>query len=66
VIDTNIVVSAAITRRITPAAVLDLVAAHRVILCVSQPILAEYEGVLLRPKLRLDPDRVRRRVPATS
>jgi putative PIN family toxin of toxin-antitoxin system len=59
VIDTNIVVSAAITRRGAPAAVLDLVAAHRVTLCVSRPILAEYEGVLLRPKLRLDPERVR-------
>lgn len=58
-IDTNIVVSAAITRRGAPAAVLDLVAAHRVTLCVSQPVLAEYEGVLLRPKLRLDPERVR-------
>jgi putative PIN family toxin of toxin-antitoxin system len=59
VIDTNVVVSAAITRRGTPAAALDLVAAHRVTLCVSQPILVEYEGVLLRPKLRLDPERVR-------
>jgi putative PIN family toxin of toxin-antitoxin system len=59
VIDTNIVVSAAITRQGAPAAVLDLVAAHRVTLCVSQPILAEYEGVLLRPKLRLNPERVR-------
>ena len=59
VIDTNIFVSAAISARGKPASVLDLVAAHKAILCVSQPILAEYEGVLLCLKLRLDPDRVR-------
>src|SRR4051812_22532822 len=59
VLDTNIVVSAAITSRGAPAAILDLIAAHAATLCVSQPILAEYEGVLLRPKLRLDPNRIR-------
>ena len=59
VIDTNIFVSAAITDRGKPASVLDSVATHKAALCVSQPILAEYEGVLLRPKLRLDPVRVR-------
>ena len=58
VIDTNVVISAAITDRGIPAAVLDLVAAHAATLCVSAPILAEYEGVLLRPKLRLDMVRV--------
>jgi putative PIN family toxin of toxin-antitoxin system len=59
VIDTNILVSAAIADHGAPAAVLDLVAAHAATLCVSPPILAEYEGVMLRPKLRLDPLRVR-------
>ena len=59
VIDTNIVVSAAISHRGPPASVLDLVAAHAATLCVSPPILAEYEGVKLRAKLRLDPLRVR-------
>jgi len=58
VLDTNIVVSAAITSRGAPGAILDLIAAHSLILCVSQPILAEYEGVLLRPRLRLDPERI--------
>lgn len=55
VLDTNIVVSAAITNRGAPAAIVDLIAAHGAILCVSQPILAEYEGVLLRPRLRSIP-----------
>ena len=58
VVDTNIFVSAAITDRGIPAAVLDSVAAHRCVLCVSEAILAEYGSVLRRPKLRLDPLRV--------
>jgi hypothetical protein len=41
------------------ATVLNVVAARLATLCVSAPILAEYEGVLLRPKLHLDPLRVR-------
>jgi putative PIN family toxin of toxin-antitoxin system len=58
VVDTNIFVSAAITDRGIPAAVLNSVAAHRCVLCVSEAILAEYGSVLRRPKLHLDPLRV--------
>jgi putative PIN family toxin of toxin-antitoxin system len=58
VIDTNVLVSANIKTMGAEARVLDLVAAGRLQLYVSQPILAEYQGVLTRPKLRLDPKRV--------
>lgn len=58
VVDTNIFVSAAITDRGIPAAVLDSVAAHRCVLCLSEAILAEYGSVLRRPKLQLAPLRV--------
>jgi uncharacterized protein len=59
VVDTNILVSAAITRRGAPAAVLDSVANSAAIMCISESVLAEYEAVLLRLRLRLDPVRVR-------
>jgi putative PIN family toxin of toxin-antitoxin system len=62
VIDTNILVSAAIKKHGAEAAVLDLVAGGSLFLFVSEPILAEYQGVLLRPKLKLNPDSVRCRV----
>jgi putative PIN family toxin of toxin-antitoxin system len=58
VVDTNIFVSAAITDRVIPAAVLDSVAAHRSVLCLSEEVLFEYESVLRRPKLQLEPLRV--------
>ena len=58
--DTNIAVSAAIKPKGAEAQVLDAVADGRLLLCVSEAILAEYEEVLRRPKLRLDPERVRR------
>lgn len=58
--DTNIVVSAAIKHKGAEAQVLDAVADGQLLLCVSEAVLAEYEEVLRRPKLRLDPERVRR------
>jgi putative PIN family toxin of toxin-antitoxin system len=58
VIDTNVLVSANIKTKGAEARVLDLVATGRLQLYISEPILAEYQGVLSRPKLRLDPKRV--------
>lgn len=58
VVDTNIFVSAAISERGIPAAILDSIAAHRCVLCLSEAILDEYEGVLRRPKLQLEPLRI--------
>jgi putative PIN family toxin of toxin-antitoxin system len=58
VIDTNVVVSGIIASRGPNAAVMDSIAADKLRLFVSTPILAEYENVLLRPGLRLDRERV--------
>ncbi len=62
VCDTNILVSAVLKSQGNEAAVLDAIAAGEVQLCASEPILAEYAGVLARPKFGLDPARVRRLV----
>lgn len=54
VVDTNVFVSAVIKNFGAEAGILDLVAAGRLRLWVSEPILAEYKNVLQRPRLRLD------------
>src|SRR5262249_33933594 len=59
VIDTNILVSAAIKEKGAEAVVVDLIAGGYLAWCVSEPILLEYHDVLLRPKWKLVPDRVR-------
>lgn len=53
VLDTNIIVSAALNKNGNEASVLRLVTDARVILFVSDEILAEYQAVLSRPKFRL-------------
>lgn len=58
VYDTNVIVSAALKPGSLPASLLSLAMARRVRLFVSLAILEEYEGVLKRPKFRLDPKRV--------
>jgi putative PIN family toxin of toxin-antitoxin system len=58
VLDTNVVVSAHLKDEGLEAAVLDLVFRYQLTLYVSKPILDEYEQVLLRPKLRIAPERV--------
>ena len=58
VLDTNVVVSAHINLEGLEASVLDLVFQKRLELFVSEPVLAEYDLVLSRPRLRLDPRRV--------
>ena len=55
VLDTNIVVSAMLSPAGTAADVLRLALHRHVLLCVSEAILEEYEGVLRRPKFRRPP-----------
>jgi putative PIN family toxin of toxin-antitoxin system len=60
VLDTNVIVSAHLHEEGLEATVFLLALAGTITLCVSQPILAEYEGVLSRKKFSLDPPRVAR------
>ena len=61
VIDTNVLISAAIQPRGLPAQLLELVAGRMVELCVSEEVLAEYGEVFGRAKFAgLDPHRVAR------
>jgi len=53
VLDTNVVVSAVLTPSGTQAAVLLLALTGRIALYVSPSVLAEYEEVLRRPRLKL-------------
>jgi uncharacterized protein len=50
VVDTNVLVSAAINEHGPPAAILSFIASGHLLWCVSAPILAEYRDVLARPK----------------
>lgn len=50
VYDTNVIVSALLSSEGTPAILLDLAMRQEITLFVSEEILQEYEGVLLRPK----------------
>jgi putative PIN family toxin of toxin-antitoxin system len=54
VIDTNVLVSAILTPQGNEAKVLDLIAAGKLTWCLSDPVLGEYQRVLLE-KLGLDP-----------
>ena len=57
VIDTNVVVSAALVGHGFPAAVLDLVFAGDLVPCVSAAVLAEYDDALSRPRIRVKASR---------
>ncbi|MBM3754731.1 MAG: putative toxin-antitoxin system toxin component, PIN family [Acidobacteria bacterium] len=57
VIDTNVVVSAALSDKGHPAAVLELVLRGKVTPCVSARILDEYAEVLGRARIKVDPRR---------
>jgi uncharacterized protein len=59
VVDTNVVVSAALVSDGLPAAVLDLAANRLVLMVISGETMAEYEEVLRRPCFKLSPLRVR-------
>src|SRR6266849_4488543 len=58
VLDTNIVVSALLRSGGLPEAVFNLAVDRNVQLYISEPILAEYEEVLRRPRLDIHPDKV--------
>lgn len=58
VLDTNIVVSALLRSGSLPDAILSLCLRRVIRFCVSEPVLAEYEEVLRRPRLAIDPTRV--------
>jgi putative PIN family toxin of toxin-antitoxin system len=58
VLDTNVIVSAHLHEAGLEATVFLLALSRRIIFCVSEPILAEYAGVLRRRKFALDPHRV--------
>jgi putative PIN family toxin of toxin-antitoxin system len=58
VLDTNVLVSAALTAGGTCDQVLRAAIAGRVTLAWSAPMLAEYREVLLRPKFKLSPSAV--------
>jgi uncharacterized protein len=60
VLDTNIIVSAHLHEEGLEATVFLLALAGTITLCVSEPVLAEYAGVLRRRKFSLDPHRITR------
>jgi putative PIN family toxin of toxin-antitoxin system len=60
VLDTNVIVSAHLHEEGLEATVFLLALSGTIALCVSHPILAEYEGVLSRKKFSLAPHRVTR------
>jgi len=64
VIDTNILVSALLRPAGPPGQVMAAALAGRLIPVVSDAVLAEYASVLARPRLGLDPRRVRRMLDA--
>ena len=61
VVDTNVLVSALISRRedAPPVEIVDAMLDGRIVPLFHADILAEYEEVLLRPKFRLNPNTVR-------
>jgi putative PIN family toxin of toxin-antitoxin system len=61
VLDTNVVVSAAINSGGLEARIVELVAARELTLYVSTAVIAEYDIVFARPKFaHIDPDRIAR------
>ena len=57
-IDTSVVVSANISDEGLPAPILDLAAPERIQMIVSESILAEYDEVLRRPRLKLEATKI--------
>jgi putative PIN family toxin of toxin-antitoxin system len=58
VLDTNVIVSAALVPSGTQATIFLLALRGQFALYVSEPVLAEYEAVLRRPRLKLTPHRI--------
>ena len=59
VLDTNIIVSACLTPEGSPATILELALLGEFTLCLSSPILTEYQDVLARPKFSRDAARIK-------
>jgi putative PIN family toxin of toxin-antitoxin system len=59
VVDTNVVVSAALVEEGHSASILDLAANGLILMIVSAEILTEYNDLLQRPRLKLAPARIR-------
>ncbi len=59
VLDTNVVVSAALSDEGLPGAIFDLAMNNKILMVVSANILAEYEKVLHYPRLKLEPARAK-------
>ena len=55
VLDTNVVVSGAMTPHGTCRQLVDLLAQYRIEVCVDGRIMAEYDEVLHRPELKIEP-----------
>jgi putative PIN family toxin of toxin-antitoxin system len=60
VLDTNVVVSAHLKPEGREALILDLALSRRFRMVVSEALLQEYEGVLRRSRLHIDPARITR------
>jgi putative PIN family toxin of toxin-antitoxin system len=60
VLDTNVVVSATLRDEGLPAAILDLGGRGVIQLFVSEQVFAEYKEVLIRPRLKIAPERIAR------
>src|SRR5579883_3435424 len=58
VLDTNVLVSANLNSQGLESLVVSLAMSRKVRLFLSEPILAEYEQVLLYPKLKFNPEAV--------
>lgn len=58
VLDTNVVVSSALTDEGLPSAIFDLAMNNKILMVVSAKILVEYEKVLNYPRLKLDSSRI--------
>ena len=56
VVDTNVFVSSILSPRNLPAQILDLILSRRILLLISEKILAEYQEVLQRKEFSFDPE----------
>ncbi len=66
VIDPNVVVSANLSDEGPAAAIVSLATNKKILMFVSPAVLAEYEEVLHRPRLKLDPAKIAAVSPTTT
>jgi len=57
VLDTNVLVSSLLSSKGSPAKILDLIFDHQILVAYDDRILGEYEDVLSRPELHINPSR---------